>query len=183
MRRTYRRRPPITNKQPQFPINDRINADEVMVIDEEKTSLGVMQKADAITMAQERGLDLVAVSPKANPPVCKFMDQGKFKYEQDKQAQKAKSKQKKVETKGIRLSVRIGKNDRELKVAQTIKFIEKGHKVKIETLLRGRERGHRDLGKQNIEEFIKELGDNIAIEQPVNFQGAKLFAIVTSKNN
>ena len=152
-----------------------------MVIDEEKTSLGVMPTKDAIAMAQERGLDLVAVSPKANPPVCKFMDQGKFKYEQEKQAQKAKAKQKKVETKGIRLSVRIGKNDRDLKIARAHKFLEKGHKVKIETLLRGRERGHRDLGKQNIEDFIKDLGDNITVEQEINFQGAKLFAIVAPK--
>lgn len=181
MRRTYRRRQPVANKQPQFPVNERIRADEVMVIDEEKKPLGVMPTKDAIAMALERGLDLVAVSPKANPPVTRFMDQGKFKYEQEKQAQKAKAKQKKVEVKGIRLSVRIGKNDRDLKVGQANKFLEKGHKVKIETLLRGRERGHRDLAKQNIEEFIKELGDDIMVEQPINFQGAKLFAIVANK--
>ena len=140
-----------------------------------------MSKTDAIAMAQERGLDLVAVSPKTKPPVTKFIDQGKFKYEQGKQAQKQKAKQKKVETKGIRLSFRIGKNDRELKLSQANKFLEKGNKVKIETLLRGRERGHRDLAKKNIEEFIKELGEDIAVEQAVNFQGAKLFAIVISK--
>lgn len=181
MRRTYRRRNTLTRSTPQFPINDRIVGDEVMVIDENKESLGVMTKVDAIKMAQERGLDLVAVSPKAKPPVTKFIDQGKFKYEQDKQAQKQKSKQKKVETKGVRLSVRIGKNDRDLKLTQANKFLEKGHKVKIETLLRGRERGHRDLGKKNIEEFIKDLGEKIVVEQAVNFQGAKLFAIVTNK--
>ena len=181
MRRTYRRRPSPTQKQPTFPINELIKDEEVMVIDENKTSLGVIKTAEALEMAGERGLDLVVVSPKANPPVAKFIDQGKFKYEQEKQLQKQKSKQKKVETKGIRLSFRIGKNDRDLKINQAAKFLEKGHKVKIETLLKGRERGHRDLAKQNIENFINDLGEGIVIEQEINFQGSKLSAVITRK--
>lgn len=178
MRKTYRRR--IPSKQLNYPVNERIRSEKVVVIDEGK-NLGTLSRDEALLLAREKELDLVLVAPKSNPPVAKLIDQGKFKYEQEKLLQKQKAKQKKVEIKGIRLSFKIGKHDEELKKAQALKFLEKGHKVRIEMLLRGREKRYRILAKENMHNFIKQLGDDVNEEQGINFQGAKLSAIVAKK--
>jgi len=134
-------------------------------------------------MAKERELDLVEVNPKARPSVCKLMDYGSYMYKQEKKERKAKAKQKKTEVKGIRLSFKIGDHDLEIRKKNSLKFLDKGHKVKIEMLLRGRENAHKNKAKEMIEDFIKDLGENVIIEQPITKQGRKFFTIVYKKNN
>jgi len=183
-----RRSPSFYNKrrtkqeQQRFRINERIRVPRVMVIDENGASLGELSIADAIAAARESGLDLVEVQPKAVPPICKILDYGQFQYEQEKHRQKQKAKQKKVEVKGIRLSLRIGEHDKETRRAQAAKFLEQGHKVKLDIVLRGRERAHTDQGKEIMESFAKSLGDDVIIEQPFSRQGGRLSLIIAKKS-
>lgn len=134
-------------------------------------------------MAKERGFDLVEVNPKARPSVCKLMDYGSYMYKQEKQERKAKAKQKKTDVKGIRLSFKIGDHDLEIRKKNALKFLDQGHKVKIEMLLRGRENAHKDIAKERIVNFVKSLGEEAKIEQPITKQGRKFFTIVYKKSN
>lgn len=132
-------------------------------------------------MAWEREVDLVEVSPEAKPPVCKLIDFGKYKYRKEKAERKQKAKQKKVEIKGIRLTLKIGRHDIEVRLKQARKFFDQGHKVKLEMLLRGREKAHSDLAKEIISNFVAELGESIVPEQPLTRQGAKLSVLLSNK--
>lgn len=114
-----------------------------------------MSISDALRLAAEKGLDLVEVSPNLNPPVCKIMDYGKFIYKIAKQKRQQSAKQKKVGTKGIRLSIRIEKHDLEFKAKNAVKFMEKGHKVKIDMFLRGREKANIDFAREKMEKFLQ----------------------------
>lgn len=118
-------------------------------------------------MAKEKELDLVEVSPKAFPPVCKIMDYGKHQYQQSKQSRLAQAKQKKVDTKGIRIGLKTDDHDVNFKTNQAEKFLSKGHKVKIELILRGREKAHRDLARKNIESFISRISTPHKFEEPI----------------
>lgn len=153
----------------------------MVLIDENNQNLGVISSYEAKNIAQERGYDLVEVNPKADPPVCKLLDYGAYMYQLEKQERKAKAKQKKSEVKGIRLSFKIGKHDREVKLKNTQKFLDQGHKVKIEMLLRGREMAHKEMGLEMINNFVKELGEKVETEQPLARQGRKYFIIVYKK--
>lgn len=125
-----------------------------MVIDEAGNMLGEMSTFDALSMAREKELDLVEVSPKAQPPVCRIMDYGKHQYKQSKQQRLAKAKQKTVETKSIRIGLRTDEHDLSVKKGQIEKFLRKGNKVKIEIILKGREKAHQDLARENIKSFL-----------------------------
>ncbi|GAA0092293.1 translation initiation factor IF-3 [Paraclostridium bifermentans] len=121
-----------------------------------------MTSRDAQLMANEKNLDLVKISPNANPPVCKLMDYGKYKYEQSRKEKESKKKQKVVTVKEVRLRPGIEENDIKTKANNAIKFLQKGDKVKVELRFRGRELGHKDLGKQVMLKFIdlvKEFGE------------------------
>lgn len=137
-----------------------------------------METYKAISLAREQDLDLVEVSPIAKPPVCKIMDYGAYQYQQEKKERKHKAKQKKVEIKGIRLGLNIGAHDLEIRKNQSLKFFEKGDKVKIELILRGRERAFADRARTIMEEFSKSLGDDVVIEQPLMRQGGRLSILV-----
>lgn len=132
-------------------------------------------------MAWEQGVDLVEVSPNSSPPVCKLIDFGKFKYRKEKAERKQKAKQKKVGVKGIRLTLTIGKHDLEIKLKQALRFLEQGNKVKIEMLLRGREKGHFNLAKEIFENFEKDLGEDIIIEQSLTTKKGKLTSLIAKK--
>jgi translation initiation factor IF-3 len=186
MRRTYRRaQPKETGKR--FPTNQQIKASEVFLIDENGEKLGKMTFAEAMGLAQERELDLVEVSPSTTVPVTKLMDYGQFKYEQDKLAQKQKSKQKKAEIKGIRLSVRIGGHDLEMRLEQAKKFLAKGNKLKIELILKGRERQHPEKAVESINSFLAELEKDETLklikEQDLTKQSGRFSMILTNKNS
>ena len=182
MRRIYR--PFNKYKEDRLKSNEEIRAPKARVIDETGKNLGEMNTADAINLAKERGLDLIEVSPKVDPPVCKIGDYGKYVYEKEKKQRKDKARQKKTELKIIRLSLKIGKHDRDIKANQALKFFQRGDKVKLELILRGRERQHVSLAINIIKDFIASLKEKtpIKIEQDINRLGAKIQAII-AKNN
>jgi len=162
-----------------YRLNYRIKAPKVRLIDENGKHIGVVETSKAIEMAQKKGLDLIEVNPNQNPPVAKILDFGQFKYQLSKKEKKQKSK--KGEVKGIRLSLRVGKHDLEFKRKQVDKFLKEGNKVKIEMLLRGRERTHADLGEKIINDFISSL-ENIKIEQPLKKQGPRITILISRSN-
>ncbi|MBS5954656.1 translation initiation factor IF-3 [Paraclostridium bifermentans] len=146
----------------ELAINDEIRDKEIRVLSETGEQLGIMTSRDAQLMANEKNLDLVKISPNANPPVCKLMDYGKYKYEQSRKEKESKKKQKVVTVKEVRLRPGIEENDIKTKANNAIKFLQKGDKVKVELRFRGRELGHKDLGKQVMLKFIdlvKEFGE------------------------
>jgi translation initiation factor IF-3 len=126
--------------------------------------LGVVPLEEAIRLTKESGLDLIEVADKARPPVCRIIDYGKYLYQQEKKAKQQKSF--KSEVKGIRLSLRIAQNDMQLKISQAKKFLEQGHKVRVEIVLRGREKAHQNLAKEKMELFRQMIGVDINMEQP-----------------
>ena len=156
MRRTFRRPKP----KPQvefYRTNLQIRVPEVRVIDDEGEMLGVMPLARALELAREQELDLVEVSPKAQPPVAKITDYGRMRYQKEKELQKQKVKQKKIEVKDIRLSLRISPHDLEMRAEQATKFLERGDKLKIEILLKGREKQHAGKATAIMKDFINGL--------------------------
>lgn len=127
---------------------------EVRVIDETGQQLGIMKTAEALALAQDRELDLVEVSPQAQPPVVKLVNFDKYRYHQKKLEQQQKKKVKKTEIKGIRLGMRISEHDLGIKAKKAIEFLDEGHKVKIDLLMRGREQAHPEMGYEVIKKFL-----------------------------
>jgi translation initiation factor IF-3 len=165
---------------PEFKVNEEILSETVRVIDENDTMLGVMPTPKALEMAQGKELDLVEVSPKAVPPVVKFLNYGQFRYQKEKEAKKQKAQSKEIEVKGVRLSLRIADGDFNVRLAAAKKFMEEGNKIRMEMILRGREKGHGDLAGEIIEKFIAALRQTfpLRIEQPVKRMGGRVTAIV-----
>ena len=148
-------------------INEYIFAPSVRVLADDGAQLGIMDTRDALSLAKEHLLDLVEISPKDEPPVVKIMDFGKYQYQKSREDRQNKSKQKKSEIKGIRLSVRTDEHDLEFKKNQAEKFLTKGNKVKVEIMLKGREKAHQDLARKNLEEFIKMIIVPNKLEQEI----------------
>ena len=162
-------------------INEQIRCKEVRVIGEEGQQLGVMASRDALNMAKDAGVDLVMVSPSANPPVCRIVDYGKFKYEQLRREKEAKKKQKTVEVKEVRLSPNIDVNDLNTKCNAARKFIEKGNKVKVSLRFRGREMAHIESTKHILEDFAEKLSDIAVIEKAPKMEGRSMMMFLTEK--
>ena len=169
IRRRFRPRKPKKLSRPKDRVNEQITAPVVFVIDDNGTQIGETPKAEAIKMARDKDLDLVEVAPKARPPVCKILNYGKFQYQQTKKERQNKGAQKSstVKTKGVRIGIRTDAHDLAFKKKQTEKFLEKGQKVKIEVILRGREKAHQDLAKKNIQNFIETLTIPYKIEEEI----------------
>ncbi len=148
-------------------INEAIRIPKVFLIDDVGTQVGEILTSQALLLAKEQGLDLVEVSPKANPPVCRIMDYGKHLYQQSKQIRVAKAKQKKVEIKGVRIGLRTDSHDLDFKKTQSEKFIKQGDKVKIDIVLKGREKAHQDLARKNLQDFIASITVPHKIEDPI----------------
>lgn len=163
-------------------VNENIRCKELLVITADGEKLGVMPRAKALDEAYNRGLDLVLVSPEANPPVAKILDYSRFRFEQQKRAKEMKKKQKIVELQEIQLSPTIEKHDLETKSrkARTI-LVEKGNKIKISMRLYGRMIVHQDLGHEVIKLFIETLEDCSVLESPVKLDGRSLFAVIGPK--
>lgn len=166
----------------KYNANERIRTLEVRVIDENGEMLGVMSTAEAIALAHQKELDLVEVSPLAKPPVCKILDHGQFRYQKEKEARKQKAQSKEVEMKTIRLSVRIGAHDMEVRQNQAGKFLDRGDKVKIELPMRGREKAHRDVAEDVINTFMEGLRAKYQLrtEQELTYQAGR-FSIIVAK--
>ena len=147
-------------------INEEIRAREVRVIANGGEQLGIMSSRDALKLALENHLDLVEIAPTAKPPVCRIMDYGKYRYEQQKREKEARKNQKIVDIKEIRLSLNIDTNDFNTKVAQAAKFLAKGDKVKVSIRFRGREMAHTNLGLEVHKRFAQALPDAVVEKQP-----------------
>ncbi len=156
-------------------INDRIRANQVRLIDQDENMLGVVDKTEGIRLAQEVGLDLVEVSPNSDPPVCRILDFGKYRYEQSKKERANRAKTKTVETKEVRLgrSMKIDPHDVQIRVNQARKFLLEGHKVLIVQNFRGREMMHKERGSVRMKEIIDKLSDVSKVETPPKFAGRR----------
>ncbi len=180
MRKSYKRKVVQPVKQTWI-LNRLITAPELFIIGEDGKGLGVMSTAKALELADSQGLDVVMVNPTNVPPAAKMVNFKQFKYQQNKLLQKQKSKQKIIDTKCLRLSMRIGIKDLEVRSKQVAKFIESGHKVRIELLLKGRERQHADIAKEVISKFITGI-ENIDTEQPLKLESNKFSVIIKKKS-
>lgn len=153
----------------------------MQVIDAEGKFLGKMPTERAFQLAKEQELDLVEVNPRANPPICKIIDWGSYLYQQEKAERKQKAKMKVSEIKGIRLSLKIGAHDLDMRRSQTMKFFEQGDRVKLEMILRGRERARMDLARQIMKDFVTSLGENVVVDAPMSSMGGRLTALIRKK--
>lgn len=182
MRRSRKKRPEKT-LIPHYRKNDRIKVLELRVLDSEGKNLGILSTQEALRIAREEEMDLVEINPKAQPPVAKIIDFTQFKYQKEKEIRKQKAKAHVSELKGIRLSIRIGGHDLEIRQKQTERFLDRGDKVKIEVILRGRERGKVDIAKSVIANFISTIEKDkpLRTEQEIASQGIKVTAIIAKK--
>lgn len=159
-------------------VNEQIRVREVRVINENGDMLGVMTPQEGIRLAQAAGLDLIEVSPNASPPVCKILDLGKYKYEQQKKANEARKKQKVIEIKELKLRPTIGDHDYQIKLKQARKFFEEGDKVKFTLRFRGREQSHYDLSMQVMHRVKADLAGVSKIEQDIQSEGRQAVMIL-----
>ena len=165
--------------KPQGPkANERIKALDVQVIGSDGNNLGVMQLKQAIQQARDEGLDLIEISPNANPPVCKIMDMGKYKYDLQKKANQAKKKQKVVSLKEIKLRPGTEIHDYNFKIKNAKKFITKGDKVKFTVKFKGREMQHVDLGRELMKRIIEDTKDIGKVETHPKFEGRQMIMII-----
>ena len=165
----------------ELDINEQIRAKEVQVIDENGQKVGVIPTAKALELAEEKDLDLVLVAPNGNPPVCKIMNYGKYKFEQSKREKEAKKKQKIAELKELRITPNIDEHDFNFKCRNARKFIEDGAKVKITVRFRGRELNYIKLGETTLNRFSDELSDIANIDKKPILEGKNMFVILSKK--
>lgn len=163
-------------------VNHQIKVPEVRVIDDAGKMVGIMKTSEALQLALDRQVDLVEISPQANPPVVKLLDYDKYRYQQEKAAQEAKKKVKKVTVKGIRLSVRIGQHDLEFKAKQATGFITDGNKVKLDVQMRGREQAHPELAFELIKKFPTLLKVPFVIESGPSRMGGMVSLILSPQS-
>ena len=163
-------------------VNHLIRVPEVRVIGPEGEQLGVLKTSEALKQAQEVGYDLVEVAPNSEPPVCRIMDFGKFKYEQSKKEHKIRQHQKSTQVKEIKLRPRTDKHDIETKVRQIRSFVADGNKTKVTVVFRGREMANQEVGRQAMEKIIEEIGEFAVLESPPRMEGRNLYIIFAPKH-
>ena len=159
-------------------INEQIRDREVRVISEAGEQLGIMSAREAMKLAEEAQLDLVKIAPKAQPPVCKIIDYGKYKYELARKEKEARKKQKTVEVKEVRLSPNIDTNDLNTKVNNAKKFLTKGNKVKVTLRFRGREMAHVQQSKHILDDVAQMLADVAVVEKPAKLEGRNMSMVL-----
>lgn len=168
-------------KEPPQRINERIRVPAVRVVTEEGEQLGVLDTRDAIKRARDMGLDLVEVSPNANPPVCKIIDYGKFQYEAKKRANEQKKKQVTVTVKEVKFRPSVDDHDYNYRVKHAREWLGEGDKVRAAIAFRGREMAHRELGAKILQRLITELSDISDVEVIPKMEGYQMFTILTPK--
>ena len=164
-------------------INGQIRDKEIRVIGENGDQLGIMSPREAMKLAQEADLDLVKIAPKAQPPVCKIIDYGKYRYELARKEKEAKKKQKTVEVKEVRLSPNIETNDLNTKVNNAKKFISKGNKVKVTLRFRGREMAHVQQSKHILDDFAESLAEVAVVEKAPKVEGRSISMVLAEKKS
>ncbi len=163
--------------------NDQIRAREVQLIDESGTNLGVVGIDEALERAREAGLDLVEISPNADPPVCKILDLGKFKYQAQKKAAEARKKQKTVDVKEIKMRPNIDRHDYDVKMRNMRRFFEQGDKVKVTLRFRGREMAHQDLGYNLLQRVKAEVDELAKVELEPKLEGRQMVMVLAPRAN
>jgi len=162
-------------------INDEIEAEEVRVIGEDNEPLGVMKRKTAQEMADAKNFDLVLIAPQGNPPVCRIMDYGKYRFEQSKREKELRKNQKQVELKEVRMSLNIDTNDFNTKVGSAVKFLKGGDKVKVTIRFKGREMTHPKLGEKLMARFVEACTEHGSAEKPSKMEGRNLNVILAPK--
>ena len=170
-----------TTIKDQHQINEEIRDREVRLIGTNGEQLGILSSQTALQMAYDEGYDLVKISPNANPPVCKIMDYGKYKFEQLKKAKEARKNQKTVELKEIWLSMTIDVGDLNVKAKQAVKFLSQGNKVKVSIRMRGRQNAHSDIGIDVMNRFYSMIENDASIEKKPMLEGRNILMILAPK--
>ncbi len=158
--------------------NDRIRAREIRVIDDEGNQLGIMPPFEALKKAREKSLDLVEVSPTAQPPVCRIMDYGKYLYQEEKREREAKKHQHQITVKEVKFRINVDDHDYETKKNHVLRFLDEGDKVKATIFFRGREMTRQGLGREILDRLIKDLGDKAVVEFRARQEGNTLHLIL-----
>ncbi len=162
-------------------INERIRFPKIRVIDAEGQQLGIMSPKEALQIAEERELDLVLVSDKADPPVCRIMDYGKFKFEQEKKAREARKKQHTVDIKEVKMRYKIEEHDYQVRINHAERFLKDGDKVKATVMFRGREIQHAHLAKELLERMAKDLEAIAEVQQAPKQEGRNMTMVIAPK--
>ncbi len=163
-------------------INEMIRVREVRLIDSNGNQRGIIPTSEALKLAREAGLDLVEVAPKANPPVCKLLDYGKYKFEQEKRDKESKKKQKQIKLKEIRMQPKIDDHDLDFKSKHIKKFLDEGNKVKVTVRFRGRELAHLDRGEMVLNRVLELIGDSYNVEKSPHMEGRFMSMILSPKS-
>ncbi|MDD2407516.1 MAG: translation initiation factor IF-3 [Tepidiphilus sp.] len=164
-------------------VNEEIDAPQVRLIGEDGEQLGIVPLAKAQEVAEEAGLDLVEIAPMANPPVCKVMDYGKYRYQEQKKAHEARLKQKQIQVKEIKLRPRTDENDYQIKLRNLRRFLEEGDKAKVTLRFRGRELSHQELGMRQLERIREDLADIGVVEQMPRLEGRQMVMVIAPKKS
>lgn len=162
-------------------VNRRIRIPQVRVIDDEGAQVGIMPTSEALALAEERGLDLVEVSPKARPPVCKIMDYGKYMYQLSKRAKEARKHQHVTQVKEVKMRPKIEPHDYAFKMRHAREFLAEGDKVKCTVIFRGRELAHKELGRKVMERFVEDLSPYASVEVPIRSEGRSMMMVLAPK--
>ena len=162
-------------------INDRISYPQLRVVDSDGSQLGVISREDALEVSKERELDLVLVSEKADPPVCRIMDYGKFKFEQEKKAKEAKKKSHQTEVKEVKMRYKIDSHDYDVRIGQAQRFLKAGDKVKCTVIFRGREIQHTALAEVLLRRMAKDLEEPAEVQQPPKREGRNMIMFLTPR--
>ena len=162
-------------------VNQEIKANQLRVIGPDGEQMGIMSRDEALQAAENAGVDLIEISPNADPPVAKVLDWGKYQYQKMKEQQKNRKHSKASELKQIRLGLKIGANDLEIKLRKIRKFLEEGHKIKIMIFYKGREMAHQEIGYEMINKIVSKLEDDAIVEQSPQMTGRNLSIVVRSK--
>ena len=162
-------------------INEEIRIREVRVTGADGEQLGIMATRDALHMAEEQHLDLVEVAPKAKPPVCRIMDFGKYRYEQQKREKEARKKQKVSTIMEVKLRPNIEQHDFDVKLKNALRFVQEGNKVKVTIMFRGRELSHPELGREILGRVAEQLKDSVSIERDAKLEGKNMIMILAPK--
>ena len=164
-------------------INEEIRDKEVRVIGSDGAQLGIMSSSKALSLAEQAGVDLVKIAPQAQPPVCKIMDYGKYRFEQAKREKEARKNQKVVDIKEVRLSLNIDTHDFNTKLNHTQRFIKSGDKVKVSIRFRGREMGHPELGLEVMKRFADACQEFAVVEKPAKLEGRNMLMFLAPRPN
>lgn len=179
----HRRYTNISRESKEALINEEIRFKELRVIADDGEQLGIMSRDEALELSEKKELDLVCIAPKANPPVCKILDYGKYRYELQKKEKEAKKNQKVTQVKEIRLSTFIEEHDVQVKAKTAGKFLKSGDRVKVSLRFRGREAAYKDKGLKVMEMFAAELEDIASVEKKPVFEGRNLSMVLVPRND